>query len=334
MSHNETDPLVWDASRLRIATKSAGVALWAWNMRNDMFSMDINAHRLWGMTPEDGVITFEELSVKIHPEDINRVRAAFNATLEMNGTFEIDFRLLDGDKIRWVAARGEGDENDTQGRSMFGIFLDVTERKLAEEDRDLLAGEMSHRVKNLFAIAVGLTQIAARGAKTPQEMATDLTQRLIALGQAHELVRPTMLNERKAARLQELLSVLLGAYDDNGTVGDRIQVFAPSIMVGEGSINTLALVIHELATNSIKYGALSKGKGRLVVDCAIDGQEIVIIWTETGGPAVAEKRGKPGFGSNLVHRSIVRQLGGTINFDWPAQGVVVTLRVNQARLGV
>lgn len=334
MSRDATNPPIWDSARLRVATDAAGVALWAWNLKNDDFSMDNRAHHLWGVTPDDGAVTFEELSARIHPEDINRVRAAFNATREIEGAFEIDFRIMDQQEVRWVAARGQGDEQGTLGQLRFGIFLDVTERKLAEEDRELLAGEMSHRVKNLFAIAAGLTQIAARSATTTAEMAADLKQRLIALGEAHELVRPTLLNERKAARLDQLLAVLLGAYDDKGSIGDRIHVRAPELLVGEGSITTLALVIHELATNSIKYGALSQASGRLAVACTVDGEDVVIVWTETGGPSVAAVRGQAGFGSTLVHRSIVRQLGGTITFDWPLSGVVVTLRVSRARLGV
>jgi two-component sensor histidine kinase len=334
MSQETTAPPVWDANRLRIATNAAGVALWAWNVDTDDIAMDERAHRLWGVTPDDGVVTFEELSARIHPEDINRVRAAFTATRDMLGAFEIDFRIMDRQEVRWVAARGQGDEEGMVGGRMFGIFLDVTERKLAEEDRELLAGEMSHRVKNLFAIAAGLTQIAARSAVTPEEMAADLTQRLIALGEAHELVRPTLLNERKAANLDQLLAVLLGAYDDKGTVGDRIQIRVPEMVVGEGSITTLALVVHELATNSLKYGALSRASGTLIVSCTEDDDEAIIVWTETGGPPVAAVRGQPGFGSKLVHRSIVRQLGGSITFDWPPDGVVVMLRVSKARLGV
>jgi two-component sensor histidine kinase len=334
MSQETATPAIWDLGRLRIATDAAGVALWAWNVDTDHIAMDERAHRLWGVAPDDGVVTFEELSARIHPEDLNRVRAAFTATRDILGAFEIDFRIMDGQEVRWVAARGKGDEEGMIGRRMFGIFLDVTERKLAEEDRDLLAGEMSHRVKNLFAIAAGLTQIASRSAATPKEMAADLAQRLIALGEAHELVRPTLLNERKAANLADLFAVLLGAYDDKGAVGDRIQVRVPDMLVGEGSITTLALVVHELATNSLKYGALSQANGTLLVSCTEDDDDAIIVWTEAGGPPVDAVRGQPGFGSQLVHRSIVRQLGGSIMFDWPPSGVVVTLRVSKARLGV
>ena len=334
MSQESSTPPTWDALRLRIATDAAEVALWAWNVDSDEIAMDVRSHRLWGVEPDDGVVTFQELSTRIHPEDLNRVQAAFTATREIEGVFELDFRIMLGQEIRWVAARGQGDDRALIGRRLFGIFLDVTDRKRAEEDRELLAGEMSHRVKNLFAIAVGLTQIAARTTTTSAELASDLVQRLVALGQAHELVRPTLLNDRKATNLGELLAVLLGAYDDHGSIGDRIRVSVPEIAVGEGSITTLALVVHELATNSLKYGALSRASGRLEVSCTEADDEAIVVWTETGGPPVGGVRGQAGFGSGLVHRSIVRQLGGAITFDWPTEGVVVTLSASKARLAV
>ncbi len=216
---------------------------------------------------------------------------------------------------------------------MFGVFLDVTERKLAEEAKELLANEMSHRVKNLFAIAAALTVIAARTAETPKEMARDLTKRLVALGKAHDLVRPGLGEQKRAASLGNLLAVLLAAYDDKGVVGSRIRTAVPDILVGESAITAMALVIHELATNSVKYGALSSEAGTVDVACRTDDGETVLVWTETGGPAISAQRGQPGFGSVLVKDTIVRNLGGTIAFDWPPEGVIVTLRMNSARLG-
>lgn len=119
---------------------------------------------------------------------------------------------------------------------MFGVFLDVTPRKQAEETREMLAAEISHRVKNLFAIAAALTAIAAHSAATMTEMARDLTQRLTALGRAHDLVRPMPgQEERRAAPLRDLLAALLAPYDDRGAVGDRIHVSVPEMRVGETS---------------------------------------------------------------------------------------------------
>jgi two-component sensor histidine kinase len=145
----------------------------------------------------------------------------------------------------------------------------------------MLSNEMSHRVKNLFAIAAALTVIASRSADTPKEMARDLTERLIALGQAHELVRPVLGQQKRAAPLGDLLAVLLAPYDDKGIIGSRIQVSVPDILVGEGAITAMALVVHELATNSIKYGALSTEAGSLDVTCTANDSEMVLVWTQT-----------------------------------------------------
>ena len=91
--------------------------------------------------------------------------------------------------------------------------------------------------------------------------------------------------------------------------------------------------VHELATNSIKYGALSKAAGTVDVSCTAHDGEVVIVWTETGGPPVGASDRPAGFGNQLVTRSISGQLGGTIAFDWPTEGVIVTLRMSKARLG-
>jgi two-component sensor histidine kinase len=331
MSVNDAIPPVWDEKRLRLASDAAGVALWAWHVDTDRISLDERARRLWDV--DGGEVTFEDLSAKIHPEDLDRVRAAFAATREKFGPYEIDFRILRGDAVGWISARGRGDDQGIVGRIMFGVFLDVTERKLAEEAREMLANEMSHRVKNLFAIAAALTVIAARAADTPKEMARDLTARLVALGRAHDLVRPVLGEQKRAAPLGDLLAVLLAAYDEKGKIGSRIRTSVPEIRVGETAITAMALVIHELATNSVKYGALSREAGTLDVTCSVEDAEIVLVWTESGGPVVSDLRGQPGFGSVLVNDTITRNLGGTIAFDWPPEGVVVTLRMNKARLG-
>lgn len=128
-SRQRMSPPEWDANRLRIATDAAGVALWSWNVDTDEIALDERAHGLWGVA--SGPVTFEDLSARIHPQDLDRVRAAFAATREILGAYEVDFRILHGDQVRWVSARGRGDDQGIVGRVMFGVFLDVTERKLA-----------------------------------------------------------------------------------------------------------------------------------------------------------------------------------------------------------
>ena len=321
----------WNEKHLRAATRAAGIALWSWNVDTDAITMDEHAYDLWEVSKDEQEITFEILSRNIHPADLERVRSAFAATRAVIGAYEIDFRILSGSDIRWISARGQGDDADIADRLMFGVFLDVTQRKQAEEANELLAGEMSHRVKNLLHIATALTQITKRSATTKEDMAHELTERLMALGRAQELVRPVPGRKNEAALLGDLISILLAPYDEKGATV-RIRVSVPKMNVGEASSTALALVIHELATNSAKYGALSLASGTLDVSCNANDDEVVVTWTERGGPPIAAPARLEGFGSKLVHRSMSTQLSGAIAFDWSEEGVVVTLRMSKARL--
>jgi two-component sensor histidine kinase len=293
--------------------------------------MDERAFDLWCL-PWASEVSFEELSAHIHPADRDRVRAAFLATRSVAGDYEIDFRIMVGDDVRWISARGQGADAGIVDRIMFGIFLDVTGRKQAEEGHELLAGEMSHRVKNLLAIAAGLTRISSRSAGTIEGMAKDLTDRLMSLGRAHDLVRPLPGVEGRAALLGDLLSVLLAPYDDQGAFAGRIRVAVPRMGVGEGTATALAMVVHELATNSVKHGALSCDAGTLDISSTTDEENVVLIWAEDGGPIVEGAPEMGGFGSKMIVRSVSQQFGGALSYDWQPTGLVVTLRMRKDRL--
>lgn len=321
----------WQSEHLRSAVTAAGVALWAWNVDTDVFTMDEHGFELWGLSWQD-VVGFGELSAHIHPADRDRVRSAFAATRAVLGRYETDFRIMVGKEVRWISARGQGEDVGIVGRTMFGVFLDVTGRKHAEEGNELLAGEMSHRVKNLLTIAAGLTAITSRSATNTVDMAHELTGRLIALGRAHDLVRPLPNGQGDAALLGDLLAVLLAPYDDIGAFKGRIRVAVERMGIGETAATSLALVIHELATNAMKYGALSVPTGVLDLSSVTDGSELVLTWLERGGPVVTAPGQAEGFGSKLVRRSVAGQLGGSIAYDWSEGGLIVTLRMDRLRL--
>lgn len=293
--------------------------------------MDERAFDLWGL-PWAEEVSFEELSAHIHPADRDRVRAAFISTRSVAGPYEIDFRIMLDDEVRWISTRGQGADAGIVDRVMFGIFMDVSGRKQAEEGHELLAGEMSHRVKNLLAIATSITNITSRSATTIEDMAKGLTARLTALGRAHDLVRPLPGREGKAALLGDLLSVLLAPYDDQGAFAGRIRIAVPRMGVGEGTATTLAMVIHELATNSAKHGALSANEGTLDVSSDADDTDICLIWAETGGPAIEAVPDMQGFGSKMISRSMSQQFRGSLSYDWQPTGLVVTLRMRKDRL--
>ncbi|MFN3313870.1 MAG: sensor histidine kinase [Hyphomonas sp.] len=331
MESNKKPQPLWHEKHLRFAIEGAGVALWAWNVDTDDLLLDPHAYVMWGV-PGTTKVTFEDLSMRIHPSDRDRVRAAFDASRAIIGSYEIDFRILVDDEVRWISARGKGDDEGMVERSTFGIFLDVTGRKQAEESNELLAGEMSHRVKNLLAIASGLTSITSRSAESTEDMARQLTNRLVALGRAHDLVRPLPGHANTGALLGDLLSVLLAPYDDLGAFSGRIRISVPRMAVGEASATTLALVIHELATNSLKYGALSCDAGTLDVSATDPDDDITLVWTERGGPPVTAQTGDGGYGSKLINRAITSQLDGNLSCDWDPEGLVVTLVMKRERL--
>ncbi|MGZ8282722.1 MAG: sensor histidine kinase, partial [Allosphingosinicella sp.] len=321
----------WKQEHLRLAIEAARVALWSWNVDDNHFTMDERAFELWNLPWSDGV-TFEALSAHIHPADRDRVRAAFTATRSVAGSYEIDFRIMVEDEIRWISARGQGADAGLSDGIMFGIFLDVTGRKQAEEGSELLAGEMSHRVKNLLTIASGLTQLTSRSAVSVEEMARILTQRLTSLGRAHDLVRPLPGEQGKAALLGDLLAILLAPYDETAAFSGRIRVAVPRMGVGERTATTLAMVVHELATNSVKHGALSSTEGSLDISSRWDDDHVFVTWAETGGPEVGDPPDMKGFGSKLIARSVSSQFGGSLDYDWQPTGLVATLRMRKDRL--
>jgi two-component sensor histidine kinase len=327
-----TPHLFWRAKRLRAAIDAAGVGLWSWNVDTDEIELDQRAFDLWGHSPSSHV-TFEDLSSHIHPEDRDKVRATFASTRPILGTFELDFRIMLDNEIRWVSARGQGEGRGKTARILFGVFLDVTQRKQAAEANELLAGEMSHRVSNLLQIAAGLTRMAAKSAATTEDMARDLGARLVALGRAHHLVRPTATGVMGTALIGDLFAVLLQPYEldqDVESGAQRVRISLPRVGLVERSITSLALVVHELATNSLKHGALSSETGTLDVSAVTqaDDDKLTILWVERGGPAVVAPNARSGFGRGMIARAVSEDLGGSIAFDWSQEGVIATLRID------
>lgn len=117
-----------------------------------------------------------------------------------------------------------------------------------------------------------------------------------------------------------------------GAFSGRIRVSVPRMSVGDASTTVVALIVHELATNSLKYGALSSDTGTLDVSCSAQNEAITIVWTENGGPRVSAPQSKAGYGSRLVERSVTGHLRGSINYNWARDGLVVTVVVDPERL--
>ena len=210
------------------------------------------------------------------------------------------------------------------------IFLDVSQRKLHEEKQELLLKEMDHRVKNLFAIVGAMVTLSAKSANTPKELAQTVQGRLSALASAHQLIRPRRAASGIAKRettLGELIQKVLSPYADSAGTGysSQIKIEGPEISVGAEAATNVALVIHELATNAAKYGALSVSEGRVHISWALVKGRVGLTWEEKDGPIVTGPPEREGFGSLLARRSVSGGLGGDLNFHWNPTGLVVLI---------
>jgi two-component sensor histidine kinase len=233
----------------------------------------------------------------------------------------------------WIVAReGEQFHSDharamSELASFAGIALRMirTEEKLKQalETQETLTKEMSHRVKNVFAIADGMIRISARTAATPAELAQSISARLHALARAHGLVRRTLSDSAYPQRihLDALLQTILQPHGST-----NFKFGGPEIALGERAISGLALVFHELATNAAKYGALRED-GFVDVSWRTQGDDVVVNWCETGGPEIAAPPTRTGFGTVLSQRTVKAQFRGRIDYDWKREGVAVTMTV-------
>jgi two-component sensor histidine kinase len=212
-------------------------------------------------------------------------------------------------------------------------FIDITERKRSEEARQLLLRELNHRVKNLFSIASGMVGMTARSSQSPADMARTLTGRLTALARAHELIRPAVTTDLRytaAATLGELAEAVLSPY--RPAEDSQVFVQGPKVEIGPTGATAFALVMHELATNAAKYGALSTSEGQVDISWGVLENQLVLRWNETGGPVIAGSPQRTGFGSQLAQVAARGQLGGSISFDWQYTGVRVVLTAAIDRL--
>ncbi|MFC7395614.1 PAS domain S-box protein [Chelatococcus sp. GCM10030263] len=218
------------------------------------------------------------------------------------------------------------------------IARDITERKRAEERQQLLLREMDHRVKNLFTLSASVVTLSARSAKTPQELANAVRERLGALARAHALTLPKILDDGRRAEpstmLHALLRTIVSPYDEEAREDARISVSGPDIEITGTAVTSFALLLHEFTTNAAKYGALSMPTGRIKVECFEEGPCFVLKWQEQGGPPVDAETGtgSEGFGSLLARATVKGQLGGEILREWKPDGLTIRLSVTRDRL--
>ena len=265
-----------------------------------------------------------------HPEDQEKAWELWRHSLETGEPYEIEYRLRHhSGEYRWTLGRAFPVRNaDGKIVRWMGTCTDIHEQKRHADQNEILSRELSHRIKNIFAVVNGLVGFSARQFPAMKDLAGALQSRIAALGRAHDFVRPH--SEKSAPRegpstLTALLRQILSPYPalDEG----RITIEGDDHPVDDRGATPLGLVFHELATNACKYGSLSVPDGRIRLTSAIRDGRVKIGWEEHCGPPIDGQPNEFGFGSRLTDMSVVQQLGGTIAREWPREGLKVFIEV-------
>lgn len=270
-----------------------------------------------------------------HPDDQEYAWSVWRHSLATGEPYEVNYRLRHhSGEYRWTLGRALPLRNE-KGKIVrwIGTCTDIHESKMMAEENEVLSRELSHRIKNIFAVINGLIGMSARQNAELRPLAAELQDRIAALGRAHEFARPHSEQSRPvtiASTLNGLLTEILSAYPALGE--GRLTITGDDPEIDDRSATPIALVFHELATNSAKYGALSSVTGSVSIEVAQQGDKVSIQWIETDGPEVSGEPVDTGFGTRLVQLAITQQLAGTIERHWLREGLRVDMQVSASRL--
>jgi PAS domain S-box-containing protein len=274
-----------------------------------------------------------------HPDDQDRAWARWRRSLATGEPYEIEYRLRHhSGEYRWTLGRALPVRDEVGAITRWiGTCTDIDAAKRSAEQNELLSRELSHRIKNIFAVISGLIGLSARHEPSMKPLADELQQRIAALGRAHEFARPHSEHSRPSLGVSTLKGLLAEIFSPYPAFGEgRMTVEGDDVTVDDRGATPIALVFHELATNAAKYGALSTPEGgiRVVIESVGQGPEaeLSITWSETGGPPIAAVPARTGFGTRLAEMSIAQQLGGRIERRWDRDGLEVRIGLLAKRL--
>ena len=301
--------------RVEVAVEATGLGLWELDLRSETLTWSDRNRRLFGLAP-DAVVDTQRYMDLVHEEDRTALRDAYLAARDASadGDFAAEYRIVTpAGETRRVLSRGQVIRDEQGPRLVVGTSLDVTERHAAEERRSLLMGELAHRAKNGIAVVMSIISQTARGMASVEAFEQLLMARMQAMAASQDLVTAT---GGRPVEVADVMAQALAPFDlqrfqiDTDLAGVRID--------GELAVGT-GLLLHEMATNATKYGALSSRKGRVTLTRA-DAPEgrVAFVWKEASGPDVVLSN-RQGFGTRLLQQAL-RNQDGAVKFDFEPDG--------------
>jgi PAS domain S-box-containing protein len=320
------------AQRLAAIVESSEDAIVAKDLDGVIMSWNRGAERLFGYAAEE--VVGQPITIVIPPDRLDEETQILARIRRGEGVQQLETirRRKDGSQVEisLTVSPVRNRTGEIVGASK--IARDITERKRAQERQALLLREMSHRVKNLFALAGAVITLSARTARTPEELAEQVRNRFGTLARAHELTLPDLRREQAATptTLAALARTIVSPFEEQND--RRVTIAGPEVVVGGHAVTSLALLLHELATNAAKYGALSTASGRIAVAWTVEKDVLSLSWAERDGPPVDGAGNSEGFGTSLVDGAVKGQLQGQIARRWDAGGLIILMTMPLDRL--
>jgi PAS domain S-box-containing protein len=316
---NTARQLAQSERRRSLALAAGNMGSWQWNRQTDEYQWDEGQYRIFGIEPGSLQLTSDSIRARIKPEDWTGLQISLERLIAHGESNNIEFRVVrPNGEVRWclgAAVLGGDGERDI----VSGVTIDITDRKDAEDRQVLLAREVDHRAKNALALVQSIIRLTKAGDQKSYIAAVE--GRIRALSRAHNVLAQS---RWQGASISGLVDEELAPYRTSDPA--RIVTGGPEILLQPAAAQTLAMALHELATNAAKYGSLSEIGGRLVLKWHAEDARILLHWQEECGPPVSEPK-THGFGSRVIRASIEKQLEGRVTFDWRPEGLVCVIEI-------
>jgi PAS domain S-box-containing protein len=305
--------------QLRVALAAGRMGTWHSDLLTGELYWDAAMCEIFGIEPKAGIPPGTGWAL-IHPDDRDRLRLLYEQAMATGEAYDCEFRIVrPSGELRWLAA-ATGVTRDPAGRTIriSGVTFDITDRKVAEERQHLLVNELNHRVKNTLASVQAIMSQSLRHTPDPWDAFERAQTRLMALSATHDLLNTTRWS---GASLSDVLRAELKPYRAEGD--GRITRSGPPVELDAKTALALGMIVHELATNAAKYGALSIPEGRIEVTWSVAGGEtnpwLDLTWLERDGPQVYPPT-RRGFGTRMIERGVAGDLLGKVKLDYDPSG--------------
>lgn len=272
-----------------------------------------------GIDPSTPIATLEDIARFIHPDDRAAVLARREDAYRTGEPYESEFRVVRQDgQMRWLYVRAQPLPSGNPSH-VYGVSMDVTERKEREAHIRFLMSEVTHRAKNLLAVVQAIASQTARSTSSPIEFAADFAGRLKSLAASLDLL---VRQDWRGVSTVELVQSQLGHYGEPG--GSRVEMLGPDLLLTPVAAQYLGMALHELSTNAVKYGALSVAAGKVRIEWRLagsrDARRFQISWVESGGAPVSPPTAS-GFGHLVIERMAAEALQGQVLLEFPQDGL-------------